>query len=160
MQVATEIERKFLLERLPTSLAGVEPVHIMQGYLAMTEGGTQVRVRLAGDEAFLTVKSGAGMVRSETEIPLAPEQFRVLWEVARHTSLEKDRYAIDQEGLVLEIDVFGGALGGLLVAEVEFPTEAAAEAFSPPAWFGVEITSDLRYTNVQLALAGRVPDLG
>jgi CYTH domain-containing protein len=53
--------------------------------------------------------------------------------------------------------VYSGALTGLMVAEVEFPSEEAARAFVPPAWFGREVTNDSRYKNRRLATEG-LPD--
>jgi adenylate cyclase len=58
------------------------------------------------------------------------------------------------DGLVLEVDVYEGDLAGLVVAEVEFPSEAAADAWRPPAWLGAEVTTDERYKNHRLAVDG------
>ena len=58
---------------------------------------------------------------------------------------------------MVELDVYAEALEGLLTAEIEFPSLAASEAFSPPAWLGRDITDDARYANQSLALRG-VPE--
>ena len=57
-------------------------------------------------------------------------------------------------GLVIELDVYTGDLEGLVVAEVEFDSEEAAEAFAPPEWFGEDVTDDVRYKNQRLARDG------
>ena len=75
--------------------------------------------------------------------------------------LEKTRHVIAAgEGLNIEVDVYAGALTGLSVAEVEFRTEAAADAFQPPAWFGREVTDDARFKNQRLASDGVPADAG
>ena len=65
------------------------------------------------------------------------------------STVEKVRYKIPYEGLTLEVDVFYGALSGLVLAEVELPSEDYE--FTPPDWFGEEVTDDFTYANVNLA---------
>jgi CYTH domain-containing protein len=60
-------------------------------------------------------------------------------------------------GLTAELDVYGGALEGLLTAEIEFPSEAAARAFAPPPWLGEEVTGDATYANQNLATLSSAP---
>ena len=60
----------------------------------------------------------------------------------------------------IEVDIYSGALTGLSVAEVEFATEDAADAFEPPAWFGREVTDDPRFKNQRLASEGAPADAG
>ena len=114
-----------------------------------------MRIRRRGDRAFLTVKSGAGRVRVEEEIEIEPDRFERLWPLTEGLRIEKTRHEIDAgDGVVIELDAYTGDLEGLVVAEVEFDSEEAAEAFAPPDWFGEDITEDLRYKNQRLARDG------
>jgi adenylate cyclase len=82
--------------------------------------------------------------------------FERLWPLTEGRRIEKVRYLVPAEapGLVIEVDVYDGALAGLVVAEVEFAGEADAEAFVPPAWLGREVTGDARFKNQRLAVDG------
>jgi adenylate cyclase len=69
--------------------------------------------------------------------------------------VQKTRYELDAEGgLVIELDVYHGALEGLLTAEIEFGSAAQAAAFRPPDWLDGEVTDDPRYKNKALATDG------
>ena len=77
------------------------------------------------------------------------------WPLTEGRRLEKTRHVIPAGAdLTIELDVYSGALTGLLVAEVEFGSEEAAGTFEPPAWFGTEVTDDARFKNQQLASVG------
>jgi CYTH domain-containing protein/CHAD domain-containing protein len=154
-RVAKEIERKFLLRKVPALAGSRRSVDIAQGYLAIDDG-TEVRVRRAGQDRFVTVKSGRGEIREEIEIAIGEEQFAALWPLTDARRLRKRRLAVTLErGLKVELDVFRGALDGLLIAEVEFSSETASREFEPPAWFGEEITGDHRYSGQSLARDGK-----
>lgn len=148
-----EIERKFLVTEPPRSLEAAPSVAILQGYLATGPDG-EVRLRGAREVFTLTVKSGAGLVREERETPLTREQFDILWPATTGRRLEKRRYLVAADPLTYEIDVYDGALAGLTIAEVEFPGLDEALAFTPPDWFGAEVTEDVTYTNASLAMHG------
>jgi adenylate cyclase len=112
-------------------------------------------VRRRAGRAALTVKSGGGRSRVEEELEIEPERFDRLWPLTEGRQIEKTRYEIDADGgLTIELDVYGGALAGLVVAEVEFDSEDGADAFDPPAWFTREVTEDARYKNQRLACDG------
>jgi adenylate cyclase len=152
---AVEIERKFLVVEVPADLGDHPARPVRQGYLAVESGGGEVRVRQIGDATVLTVKRGGGRTRVEEEIAIPPEAFERLWALTEGRRVEKVRHlAPAGDGLVLEVDVYEGDLDGLVVAEVEFPSEAAAEAWTPPPWLGAEVTADERYKNQNLACNG------
>ena len=153
-----EIERKFLIADPPEDLARFESRAIRQGYLTIADDGTEVRVRMHGESPTLTVKQGRGEIRAEEEIELDPDAFARLWPLTEGRRVEKRRHLIplDQHHTA-ELDVYGGDLEGLVTAEVEFPDAADAREFDPPAWFGTEVTGDVRYNNQRLAVDG-VPD--
>ena len=150
-----EIERKFLVAEPPPGFEGWPSSAIEQGYLTVDQEGPEVRVRRRGDQAYLTVKAGAGRVRVEEEIEIDGDRFERLWPLTEGRRIEKTRYVIDGgDGLVIELDVYTGELSGLVTAEVEFDSEEAAEAFEPPGWLGEDVTEDLRYKNQRLARQG------
>jgi CYTH domain-containing protein len=146
-----EIERKFLVRKLPEELAGFPHTEISQGYLAIARGGVQVRLRKNGATHSLTYKRGIGNVREEREVELTPAQFDALWPATESKRLVKTRYDIPLGNRVVEIDVYGGRHNGLVVAEVEFEDEESAKTFRPPNWLGEDVTGDPRYSNQLLA---------
>lgn len=152
-----EIERKFLVKQLPDGLQQYPLTQITQGYLAITEDGTEVRLRKKGDRYFQTVKSGFGLQRNEAEIEISKDQFDKLWSMTEGKRIEKVRYEIEHSGMKIELDIYSGTLEGLIVAEVEFPSIEQANLFIPPNWFGREVTEDERYKNRNLVLYG-IPD--
>ncbi len=154
--MGTEIERKFVLPAAPEWLDEVRSEPIEQGYLA-TGPDAEVRIRSIGGRAKLTVKTGSGLERGETEIDLGPEQLEALWPLTSGRRIEKVRHYAEHDGSTIEIDVYGGAHRGLVVAEIEFPSVAAGEAFSPPPWLGEEVTGDERWANRSLASTQLVP---
>jgi adenylate cyclase len=152
--VAVEIERRFLVPS-PDAIPDAREVRqIAQGYLAVTED-TEVRVRRLGEQAFLTVKRGHGQVRGEEEIELSSGQYDALWPLTEGFRVEKRRHYVEHDRLTFEVDVFGAELEGLVLAEVEFPSEDESGGFDPPEWLGDEVTGDGRYESQSLALHGR-----
>jgi CYTH domain-containing protein len=152
--VATEIERKYLLEHMPPEVASVAGSELRQGYIAL-DGDTEVRVRIEDGAGRLTVKHGSGRSRVEVELGLSAEQARELWDLTAARRVEKARRRVEAGGFLIEVDEYRGELQGLLVAEVEFRDDAAAEGFEPPNWFGREVTDDGAYANQRLACDGR-----
>jgi CYTH domain-containing protein len=147
-----EVERKFVVPD-PPDLEGTEADEIEQGYLAIGAEG-EVRVRRRGDRLLMTAKRGEGLARQEAEIELDREEFDELWPLTEGRRLHKRRHLIPHEDLEIEVDVYAGHLAGLVVAEIEFPSEEEARAFDPPEWLGEEVTGDRRYLNETLASEG------
>lgn len=146
--VKAEIERKFLVAG-DSWKAGLEGRRLKQGYL-VNDDTRQVRVRTAGDQAWLTIKGRAvGMTRLEFEypIPLAHAE-RLLEELCRQPIIDKTRYEVLHGRHTWEIDEFHGANAGLVVAEIELGAED--ERFALPEWVGQEVTEDPRYANASL----------
>jgi CYTH domain-containing protein len=158
MAGGVEIERKFLVAEPPRGLDRCEASAIRQGYLAVGEDRTEVRLRERDAAATLTVKQGRGRRRAEEEIELDPDAFRRLWRLTEGCRLEKTRHLVPAApDLTIELDVYAGHLEGLMLAEIEFPSEAAADDFEPPPWLGRELTDDVRYSSQRLAVDGK-PD--
>jgi adenylate cyclase len=152
--MAPEIERKFLIREKPHWLPRWPAKRIEQGYL-VAAGDFEVRVRHADEERMLTVKRGAGEVRDEVELEISAVQDEVIWPLTRSRRLAKTRRLVELDGeLCAEVDEFDGALEGLVLAEVEFDSEAQSDDFEPPAWMGEEVTGDRRYAGQALALEG------
>lgn len=153
--IGDEIERKFLVARVPDDLGVGVPLR--QGYLA-EDGPITVRLRLRPDRAELTVKVGSGLVRTEIEMPIDSESAALLWPHTEGRRLEKHRHRITlASGEVAEVDRYAGRLEGLVTVEVEFADRASAAAFVPPSWFGPEVTGTPGWSNAELARAPAPP---
>ena len=146
-----EIERKFLIEKakLPENLEEFARHEIEQGYLC-TE--PVVRIRREDESYYLTYKSKGLLAREEYNLPLNRDAYLHLKPKADGIVIVKTRYRLpERDGLTIELDVFHGDYEGLLLAEVEFPSEEAANAYEPPAWFGEDVTYSSRYHNSTLS---------
>ena len=149
--MATEIERKFLLDEPPDELRGRAGKRIEQGYLVAGES-IEVRLRKVEGRRLLTAKLGQGEARTEVEIVLGIDQFDALWPLTESRRLRKTRYLVPLgAGLEAEVDVYEGDLTGLVTAEVEFGFERQSQTFQPPPWLGQEVTGERRYANQTLA---------
>lgn len=146
-----EIERKFLVRKLPDNLGSFVHREIDQGYLAIAPDGVQVRLRRAGEKYSLTYKRGRANSREEREVELTREQFATLWPGTEGKRLTKTRYDVPYGDRVIEIDIYSGRHEGVIVAEVEFDDEQSAAAFQRPDWLGDDVTHDPRYSNQLLA---------
>ena len=153
--MSQEIERKFLVKELPADLENYLHNEIIQGYLIVTDNDIEVRIRKKGDKYFETVKAGSGLVRKESEKEITKEVFFDHWPLTEGKRVEKVRYEIEYGGKLIELDIYSGDLEGLVVAEVEFDSEEESVSFTPPEWFGEEVTHDERYKNKNLALHGK-----
>ena len=147
-----EIERKFTLKSLPDNLESYPSHHIEQVYLNYNP---VVRARKQDDEYYLTYKGSGMMARDESNLPLNEVSYYHLREKADGSVISKRRYLIPlqhpgfKEGfptppadysLTIELDVFDAPFAPLIMAEVEFGSKEAAEAFVPPAWFDKDVT--------------------
>ena len=143
-----EIERKFLLRGDAWRALAKRRQAMSQGYLAGSER-VSVRVRVAGDMAHLNIKSG-GLVASrlEYEYAIPVGEAGELLKLCPGPLIEKTRHYVDYEGFEWEVDEFGGANAGLIVAELELDRED--QVFPRPVWLGTEVTHLRRYYNVCL----------
>jgi len=149
--MATEIERKFLLADETWRAAVAHAEEMAQGYLAgPPQARCSVRVRIAGDAAFLNIKSLGGVERDEYDYAIPPDDARHMLETLAGNVVEKRRHHVRVDGWLFEIDEFAGANAGLVVAEIELP--AVDAAFPHPHWLGREVSGLARYYNLNLAL--------
>lgn len=147
--MAREIERKFLVAPDQWSPGATAGVRIRQGYLS-TDPARIVRVRAAGDRAFVTIKGAtSGIERAEFEYPVPPADAEwMLDHLCQRPLIEKTRYRVPFDGRTWEVDVFAGENAGLIIAEIELPS-ADAHPNLPP-WVGAEVSHDPRYFNAAL----------
>jgi adenylate cyclase len=146
--MGVEIERKFLVRGDGWKTGSA--VLYRQGYLNRDKNRT-VRVRIAGDAAFLTVKGvSVGATRAEFEYAIPLSDAKGLLTLCDGPLVEKNRHLVRVESTLWEVDEFLGDNAGLVVAEVELAQED--QPFSRPEWLGQEVTSDARYFNSNLAI--------
>jgi CYTH domain-containing protein len=146
--MSVEIEKKFLVIGDDWKKLTAGTIY-RQGYLKSGHGCT-VRVRIAGERGYLTVKGvsvGAARKEYEYEIPLA-EAGEMLENLCNKPLIEKRRYRIPIADHIWEVDEFFGENEGLVIAEVELKKED--EDFVKPEWVGMEVTGDIRYYNANL----------
>jgi len=154
--VAIEIERKFRVLDDSWRASVVKSVRIAQGYIndmdALRAGrqNASVRVRIAGDQAFLNLKSRElGRSRQEFDYAIPVADAQALLALCVGGLIDKVRHYIPQDGLTWEVDEFAGENAGLVVAELELP--AVDTVFARPAWLGPEVTEEQRFYNLALA---------
>ena len=153
--MGVEIERKFLLQDDSWADAVTHSERMAQGYLvdvrAMEHGyaHASVRVRLAGETACLNIKSAELRIRrAEYEYPIPATDARTMLATLCDGVVEKTRHHVEIDGTLFEIDRFHGDNEGLVVAEVELPSEDAP--YPRPRWLGREVSAQSRYYNVNL----------
>ena len=146
--MGTEIERKFLVAG--DQWREADATYYCQGYLNRDQNRT-VRVRVAGDQAWLTVKSlTTNMTRAEFEYLVPLEDARQMLQLCELPPIEKRRRVIEFAGMSWEVDEFLGENEGLVVAEIELQSET--QPFEVPDWVGEEVTDDPRYFNSRLSV--------
>lgn len=155
--MAVEIERKFLLASDDWRAGVAESRRMRQGYLAGPMPGVagaprcSVRVRVAGDEAWLNIKSVAdGIARDEYEYAIAVSDAERMLATLADRCVDKIRHHVHVDACTFEIDEFLGDNAGLVVAEIELPARDAA--FPHPPWLGREVSQLNRYYNLRLAI--------
>lgn len=150
-----EIERKFLLRELPAHLESYPHYEIEQAYIT-TNPVIRVRKKTvyhqtdetASTNYILTIKSSGLLARQEFELPIEEAAYINLCKKADGNVIAKTRYKIPlSQNLVLELDIFSGLFTGLTMGEIEFPDEASAKSYTPPAFIRKEVTFDTRFHN-------------
>jgi len=145
----SEIERKFLVtsDNFKKLAKGV---YIHQGYIN-NQKERLVRIRIYGDEAYLTIKGiQKGIIRAEYEYKIpVPDALEMLDNLCLKPTLQKHRYRIPYDGMTWDVDEFHGENEGLIIAEIELESED--QQFTKPSWVGMEVTDDSRYYNANLA---------
>ena len=159
-----EIERKFTIKKLPENVDSYDHHIIEQAYLT-TE--PVIRVRREDDTYYMTYKGkGTSLAHEEYNLPLTKEAYDTLKAKADGNLIAKKRYLIPiktadlsaemitllkGESLTIELDIFQPPFAPLIIAEVEFPTVEAANAYTPADWFLEDVTDDPAYHNAKLS---------
>ena len=152
-----EIERKYLIRKMPQETADCLKLEIEQGYICRKP---VVRIRKSNDDYILTFKqkhegsgkSGNPLMNEEFEFFLDRKAYEHLKTKVDNNIICKTRYVIPLDGgLKAELDVFHGKLEGLVFVEVEFPDVESADSFVAPEWFGEDVSADKRYRNGYLS---------
>lgn len=146
-----EIEHKFKVKSDAYKAFSTKAIRITQGYLSSVPERT-VRVRLKGDEAFLTIKGGSnksGTTRFEWEKAIAVADAEQLLTLCEKGVIDKTRYLVPCGELCFEVDEFYGDNEGLVIAEIELPSENTP--FERPEWLGEEVTNEACYYNAMLS---------
>ena len=145
-----EIEKKYLIHKLPENLETYPRKKIQQAYLCTNP---VVRISKQDEEYILTYKGKGLMVREEYNLPLNRDAYEHLLQKADGIVLTKTRYLLPlPQGLTIELDVFDAPYENLRLAEVEFSSEEEANSFVPPEWFGEDVTFSSKYHNSVLSL--------
>ena len=161
-----EIERKFLIDpnKIPFDLDKMPYRDITQGYVTSIDRDLTFRLRHVlyrdkyseplGEDWFQTIKGKGSKVRDEYEFRLLREQFKKMWKLYEKLCLHKWRYDPPCEEGTMHLDQYKSELKGLWTVEVEFDSIEECDAYTPPNWFGEEVTEDMRYTNLSLTING------
>ena len=148
--MGVEIERKFLVKSDQYKSESFKVQRIIQGYLSSVPE-RNVRVRLIGDQGFLTVKgigNESGVSRFEWEVKISQKEAEQLLQICEPGKIDKRRYLINSNNYIIEVDEFLGDNEGLGIAEIELNSEE--ETFEKPKWLGEEVTGQIRYYNSEL----------
>lgn len=144
-----EIECKYLIPEIPDNLHITKTRELEQGYLCTAP---VVRIRKDNDTYELTYKSSGLMVRQEYNLPLTKDAYEHLREKVDGRLITKTRHEIPlDDNHKIELDIFHGDLAPLILAEVEFVDEEEANQFTPPEWFGEDVTFSSKYHNSNLS---------
>ena len=147
-----EIERRFLVREIP-DIPIQSTEHIQQYYLIVShddDGPVEVRIRNSEKGLILGIKRGAGLIRREDELRIVSALSSEILGV--YPSVEKVRERFEANGLEIELNRFNPPCRIDLLYEVEFPSEEVSREFSPPTFFGEEVTDNPTYSGVALAV--------
>ena len=153
-----EIERKWLIDKLPKEIEKCPHEKIEQFYVSTAE--PIIRLRRYGDKYFLTIKEGGRLKRAEYEFEVNRDYYEKMSLKSDGIIIKKTRYRQPvfflKKEYIAEIDVFNDYYDGLIYAEVEFESEEEAVSFAAPEWFGKEVTLEKGYSNAELS-KGQLP---
>jgi CYTH domain-containing protein len=150
--MAVEIERKFLVRDDSWRGQVTHQQGIRDGLVAIGSG-RKVRVRICDRRATLTVKSRTAALANaefEYEIPLADAE-EMMTHHCLQAGLAKTRYYVPHGIRTWQVDVYEGILAGVILAEVELPSETAELALPP--WIGREVTGHPDYKKFNMVNA-------
>lgn len=153
-----EIEKKWLIavEKIPYDLSKADKYSIEQTYICF-EPEIRVRRINEGESYTMTVKTNLtsdGLKRDEYEIDITEEGYKLLVQKSEGITIHKDRYQLEDNGIIIALDIFKNELSGLAYMEIEFASEREAKKYTEPDWVIRNVTDDVRYKNGHLARYG------
>ncbi len=151
--ISSEIERSFILKRLPQELPNSRGALIKQGYLSI-EPDREVHLHSIEERFFLTAMTGEGLSRGELETEITKIQFMGLWPLTTGRRLEKLRFEYREKDYVFLIDIYQDKLDSLMLAQIEFKSVNHSRRFTYPDFIGEEVTDDWRFKEKILAIKG------
>jgi len=153
-----EIEKKWLIdvEKIPYDLTKADKYSIEQTYICFDP---EIRVRRInnGENYTMTVKTNLtsdGLTRDEYEIFITEDEYNAVVKKREGITIHKDRYQLEDNGIIVALDIFKNELAGLAYMEIEFESEKEAEKYKEPDWVIRNVTDDVRYKNGHLARYG------
>jgi CYTH domain-containing protein len=149
-----EIERKWLVKKeLLPDMTKYPHVVIKQGYLSQLHDSLMVRVRSIDDKTFsLDLKDSGTKIRNEITYKITKDEFDISYALAGQKTITKRRFSVPSTGdktKILEVDFIDEL--GIVLVEYEGETEDMVDNLKIENWFGLEVTEDYNYTNIQLA---------
>jgi adenylate cyclase len=156
--MASEIERKFLIKTIPMDIENFPHQEIIQWYFNDPSTGKSIRIRHIWDTYKITRKKWHGLVREEMETDITKAEFDQLWFQVENHFLEKTRYEIPYDGVIIELDIYKN-LQWLKTAEVEFASKRDAKKFVVPERFGEDLTKMREASNAYIANHGLSQEL-
>jgi len=158
-----EIEKKWLIDKdkIPYNLSNAEVIEIEQTYINFSP---EIRVRRInnGENYTMTVKTNLtsdGLTRDEYEIFITEDGYNSLVKKREGITIHKDRYQLNDNGVMVALDIYKNELSGLAYMEIEFESEKEAAKYKEPDWVIRNVTDDVRYKNGHLARYG-IPEEG
>lgn len=152
-----EIELTFLAKRIPDEIKNTKPVRLIDVYVPEHSSFPVVRLRQRGNIYEITKKvpmrEGDFSSHTEHTIPLEKDEFEALCRSSARAVI-KDRYKIEINGQVAEVDIFLDRLSGLVMVDYEFEAEKQKEAFTIPDWCLTDVTQERFVLGGQLAGKG------
>ena len=144
-----EIEYKYLVDKAKwNAINKPKGELIVQGFLHNSKECV-VRIRIKGFKGFLTIKGETkGITRKEFEYEIPVNEAQDIVDSFISKSIRKIRYEIPLDNRTWEVDVFEGALEGLIIAELE--VESESETFKLPDWVTEDVSRDPNYYNAVL----------
>lgn len=170
--MATEIERKFLVKKFNPEDFNISQIQKLTQHYIMSSSPemrirrkTTTKGKLECDPPsihFFAYKSDGTISRDEHEFMISASEYQNIFDsfLDRIKSISKIRYVLVVNNAKVEVDVYEGALSGLITAEVEFISMDRAQEFVIPDWFSEEVTYDKRFKNKNLASIEKFADLG
>lgn len=143
-------ERRFLLTQIPGHVNDLRSTTIQRGYFC-NKSSCEILIEKRGWKHFQIIHTKKNKKRKTLTIQISRKQFKLLWEGTLDSRIFKTEITTQSTIGSIHIDAYLKDLRGLIIAKVNFPDRHSAQAFSPPDWFGAEITYDKRFYDQALA---------